>query len=77
MRIGIDIDNGFLLTGNPYDINDQMNFNISDKTVFLNQNGENIPFENIHPGQLVRVEHAIYQTLSIPPQSPAYRVQVI
>lgn len=75
--VSVDTVNGFLLTGNPYDINDQMNFNISDKTIFLDQNGEKILFKDIQPGQMVRVEHAIFQTLSIPPQSPAYRVQVV
>lgn len=75
--VSVDVENGFLLTGNPYDIYDQMNFNISDETVFLDRNGENISFEDIQPGQMVRVEHAMFQTLSIPPQSPAYRVQVL
>jgi hypothetical protein len=75
--VGIDINNGFLLTGNPYDINDQMIFTISDETVILDQEGKTIPLEAIQPGQLVEVEHAIFQTLSIPPQSPAYLVQVL
>ncbi|NLP33663.1 MAG: hypothetical protein GX359_00485, partial [Clostridiales bacterium] len=43
----------------------------------LDQNNNTIPLEAIQPGQLVRVEHAIFQTLSIPPQSPAYLVQVL
>lgn len=75
--VSVDVNNGFLLTGNPYDINDQFIFNISNETVILDQNNNIIPLEAIQPGQLVRVEHAIFQTLSIPPQSPAYRVQVL
>jgi hypothetical protein len=75
--VSVDINNGFLLTGNPYDINDQFVFTISDETVILDQNGNTIPLEDIQPGQLVRVEHAIFQTFSIPPQSPAYLVQVV
>lgn len=75
--VSVDTNNGFLTTGNPYDINDQMVFNISDETVILDQNNNDIPLEAIQPGQMVRVEHAIYQTLSIPPQSPAYLVQVL
>lgn len=75
--VSVDTDNGFLLTGNPYDMYDQMIFTISNETVILDRNNNDIPLEAIQPGQLVRVEHAIFQTLSIPPQSPAYRVQVL
>lgn len=75
--VSVDMNNGFLTTGNPNDMYDQLIFNISDETVILDQNNKNIPLEAIQPGQLVQVEHAIYQTMSIPPQSPAYLVQVI
>ncbi|BCJ97157.1 hypothetical protein [Anaerocolumna chitinilytica] len=75
--VSVDTINGLLLTGNPYDMYDQMMFNISDETMILDQNGNAIPLEAIQPGQKVRVEHAIYETLSIPPQSPAYLVQVL
>jgi hypothetical protein len=75
--VSVDTYNGFLLTGNPYDMYDQFIFNISNETVILDQNNSTIPLEMIQPGQMVRVEHAMFQTLSIPPQSPAYRVQVL
>lgn len=75
--VSVDTNNGFLLTGNPYDMNDQMAFTISNETVILNQDDQTIPLEAIQPGQLVQVEHAMFQTMSIPPQSPAYRVQVL
>lgn len=75
--VGVDTDNGFLLTGNPYDMNDQFLFTISSDTVILDKNNNIISLNEIQPGQLVRVEHAIFQTLSILPQSPAYRVQII
>jgi hypothetical protein len=75
--VGVDTDNGFLLTGNPYDMNDQFLFTISSDTVILDKNNNIISLNEIQPGLLVRVEYAIFQTLSIPPQSPAYRVQII
>jgi hypothetical protein len=75
--VSVDTNNGFLLTGNPYDMYDQFIFNISNETEILDQNNSTIPLEAIQPGQMVRVEHAMFQTLSIPPQSPAYRVQVL
>ncbi|MFT4143498.1 MAG: hypothetical protein QM644_03500 [Mobilitalea sp.] len=75
--VSVDINNNRFLTGNPYDTNDQMVFTISDETVLFDQNNNPITLEEIMPGQLVEVEHAIFQTLSIPPQSPAYMVRVL
>ena len=75
--VSVDTNNGFLTTGNPYDTNDQIVFTISDDTEIIGQEDETIPLEAIQPGELVRVEHAMFQTMSIPPQSPAYLVQVI
>ncbi|WP_228354227.1 hypothetical protein [Variimorphobacter saccharofermentans] len=75
--VNVDTNYGFIITGNPYDIYDQMIFTVSDDTVILDQSNNTIPLEAIQPGQLVQVEHAIFQTLSIPPQSPAYRVMVL
>lgn len=75
--VSVDTINGFLLTGNSYDLYDQMIFTISDSTIILNQNDIPIPLEAIQSGQLVRVEHAIFQTMSIPPQSPAYLIKVL
>jgi hypothetical protein len=75
--VSVDQSNNFLLTGNPYDMNDQMIFTISEQTVILDRDNKTISLEEIQPGQLVQVEHAMFQTLSIPPQSPAYRVQVL
>ncbi len=75
--VNVDQENGFLLTGNPYDIYDQMIFTVSNDTVIVDQTGMPLSLMAIQPGQLVRVEHAIFQTMSIPPQSPAFRIQVI
>ncbi len=75
--VDTDVENGFITTGNPYNIYDQIRFNISDSTIILDQDGNQIPLMAIQPGQLVTVEHAIFQTLSIPPQSPAFLVQVM
>lgn len=75
--VGVDEANGFLLVGSPYDMYDQIIFTISNDTVILDRYNNPIQLEELQPGQMVRVEHAIFQTLSIPPQSPAYRVQVI
>lgn len=75
--VEVDTANAFLLTGNPYDMYDQMRFNVSDTTEILDSNGMAIPLNAITPGKMVKVEHAIFQTMSIPPQSPAYRIQLL
>jgi hypothetical protein len=75
--VGVDPSHGFLLAGNPYDIYDQILFTISDETIILDQDENPTELEAIMPGQLVRVEHAIFQTMSIPPQTPAYHIQIL
>lgn len=75
--VAVDMNNGFITTGNPYDMYDQMIFTVSDSTILLDQNKNQITLEAITPGQLIRVEHANFQTMSIPPQSPAYLVEVL
>lgn len=72
-----DAVNGVLTTGNPFDLSEQISFIISDDTIIIGRNGNRIPLGQVKPGQMVIVEHADFQTMSIPPQSPAYRVKVI
>lgn len=71
----VDVNNGFLYTGNPHNINTQMKFVITDNTIILNRNGIPIGLHLLRPGQLVRVNHANFQTASIPPQTTAFFVQ--
>ena len=73
----VDPRNRFLITGNPDDINSQIRYTISDDTVILNRFGNPIPLRALRPGQMVRITHADFQTASIPPQTAAYRIQII
>jgi hypothetical protein len=73
----VDVNNSFLITGNPANPAHQMRFVISDATVILDQRGRPIRLGSIRPGQMVRVEHANFQTPSIPPQTTAFRVQLL
>lgn len=75
--VKVDVNNGFLYTGNPHRPSDQMRFVITNTTVILDQNGRPIRLCSLRPRQLVRVEHASFQTASIPPQTTAFRVQVL
>ena len=66
---------GWIMTGNPRDINSQTRFNISRDTRILNRNGRNIPLSALRPGDTVRVTHSPAHTKSIPPQTNAYIIQ--
>lgn len=73
----VDFANGFLYTGNMNNLSSQMRFVITNSTAILDRNGNRIRLRHIRPGQRVRVEHATFQTPSIPPQTTAFVVQVI
>lgn len=73
----VDVANSYFLTGRANDRSSQIRFNITDLTIILDQRGNRINLRDIRPGQTVRVEHANFMTMSIPPQTPAYRVQIL
>lgn len=75
--LSVDTRNNFFLTGNPNDIYSQMRFAVSDSTVIRDRRGRQIRLRDLRPGDLVRVEHANFQTMSIPPQTTAFNVQVL
>ena len=73
----VDPRNSFLYIGSPNDRSTQMRFVITNSTLILDANGNEISLRNLRIGQRVRVEHARNQTLSIPPQTTAFVVQII
>jgi hypothetical protein len=73
----VDLVNRFLYTGNPFDVMSQMRFVITDSTTIRDRRGRRIRLRDLRPGELVRVEHAIFQTMSIPPQTTAFNIQVL
>ncbi|MHB8127615.1 MAG: hypothetical protein ACYDEX_01265 [Mobilitalea sp.] len=73
----VDLRNGFLYTGNANDNSSQMRFVITNSTSILDRNGNRILLRDVRTGQRVRVEHATFQTPSIPPQTTAFVVQII
>lgn len=73
----VDTDNRFLYTGNPGNINTQTRYVITDTTSITNRFGNPIGLSALRPGQMVRITHANFQTASIPPQTTAFRIQVI
>ncbi len=75
--VRVDTVNNMLTTGSYFNINRQKIFTVSRQTQIYNRRGRAIPLRAIRSGQLVRVTHANFQTMSIPPQSPAYKIQVL
>lgn len=73
----VDLNNRFLYTGMAHDPLSQMRFVITRSTLILDRRGNRTNLRNIRRGQTVRVEHATFQTASIPPQTTAFRVQVL
>lgn len=71
----VDVENGLLNTGDPSNELDQMRFAISPATEIQDKSGNIIPLSALKTGQMVRIEHANFQTASIPPQSTAYRIK--
>lgn len=77
MIINVDVMNQFFVTGSINNLRNQIRFAVSNATIIYDRNGNRIQLRNLRPGMMVRVEHANYQTASIPPQTTALRVQVL
>lgn len=75
--IQIDAKNNFILTENRRDPNPRIKFVVSDRTQIFDRRGRRIPFRALSRGQWVEVVHADFMTLSIPPQTAAYRIRVL
>lgn len=75
--LAVDTRNHFLETGVPGNIMSQMRFAVSRDTIITDPWGRRISLDDIRRGQNVRVEHAVFQTASLPPQTAAFRIQVL
>jgi hypothetical protein len=73
----VDVKNRFLYTGNANDINSQVRFVITNSTQILDRAGNRIRLQALRPGQLVRIASATFMTMSIPPQTTAFSVQLL
>lgn len=52
-------------------------FNLADNARIFDMFGRQINFSCLTPGMRVRVRHAMFMTMSIPPQTTAFSVRVI
>ncbi|MFL0269887.1 hypothetical protein [Candidatus Clostridium radicumherbarum] len=73
----VDVKNRYLYTGNKNDIYSQTRFVVTKSAIITDRRGNRITLGDIRPGQTVRIEHAIFQTDSIPPQTTAFSVHVL
>lgn len=75
--IEVDTANNFVLTGNPHNIMTQIRFIVNNRTDIYDRRGNRIRLRDLRPGQMIRVEHANFMTMSIPPQTTAYKIWVL
>lgn len=73
----IDPANRFLYTGIPFDLMSQTRFVVTDATTIRDRRGRRIRLRDLSPGDFVRVEHANFMTMSIPPQTTAFDIQIL
>ncbi|MNN09595.1 Protease inhibitor precursor [compost metagenome] len=50
--------------------------NVSEETLYQAADGSTLTLNDLKMGQSVEVEHALIATLSLPPQTPTYRITV-
>lgn len=73
----VDFDNGFLYATNPNNLGDLTRYVVTGETAIVNRSGAPLRLGALRPGQLVRITHANFKTSSIPPQTTAYRIQLL
>lgn len=67
----------FILVGTANGPSNLIRLNIFPDTLIRNRRGQQIGFQALRRGQLIRADHSVNQTFSIPPQSAAFRIWVL
>lgn len=75
--IDIDRQNRSFTTVTDRDLSSVIRFNVPEEARIFDLFGRPINFSQLRPGMRVRVRHASFMTLSIPPQTTAFVIQVI
>lgn len=52
-------------------------FNVPRETPIFDRDGRTMNFSSLNPGMRVRVRHAEFMTLSLPPQTTAFEIRVL
>lgn len=67
----------FLYVGEPNDMLSQIRFVVNNQTDIRDRRGNRISLRDLRPGNFVRVQYADFMTMSIPPQTVAYAIQLL
>ena len=75
--INTDSNNFFITVMTNSNLSSVIRYNVASNAVILTPFGRTTGFSSLVPGMRVRVTHAAFMTLSIPPQTTAYRIQIL
>lgn len=75
--INTDSTNLFITVMTNSNLSSVIRFNVAPNAVILTPFGRSTRFSSLVPGMRVRVTHAAFMTMSIPPQTTAYRIQIL
>lgn len=75
--INTDSTNFFITVLTNSNLSSVIRFNVAPNAVILTPFGRSTSFSSLVPGMRVRVTHAAFMTMSIPPQTTAYRIQIL
>ncbi len=72
-----NINNRFITTITNNNLSSIIRFNIPANVIILTPFGTMTDFSRLTPGMRVRITHAPFMTASIPPQTTAFRIQIL
>lgn len=72
-----NVRNNFLLIAPERDPGHVLRINIASDTVILDVNSRSITLQDLTPGKIVWVEHEVFMTASIPPQTTGFLIRVL
>ncbi|MDE7323731.1 MAG: hypothetical protein K2N73_13640 [Lachnospiraceae bacterium] len=75
--VNVDRQNRSFITVSDGNFASTVRFNMADDAQIFNALGRPMNFSNLVPGLRVRVRHADFMTMSVPPQTTAFEVRVI
>lgn len=75
--VATDSNNRFITVMGNSNLSSIIRFNVAPNAVILTPFGRSTGFSSLVPGMRVRITHASFMTMSIPPQTTAYRIQIL
>lgn len=75
--VQVNIRNNYLLIAPEHDPAQILRILLNPDTVILDSTGRTVGLENLSPGMLVLVEHDVFTTRSIPPQTTGFLIRIL